>query len=43
MTMLVRDLGRSLLPACDANDAREGFFASEAAVAGLGGLATDLL
>jgi len=42
-TLLVRDLGKSCAPGCDASDALELFFASNEAVAELGGLAVDLL
>ena len=41
--MLVRDFGVSWLPGCDASDALEVFFASDATVAAFGGLAVDLL
>jgi len=42
-TLLVRDLGKSCAPDCDARDALELFFASNEVVAELGGLAVDLL
>jgi hypothetical protein len=41
-TLLVRGLGTSCAPGCDASDARELFFASDEAVAELGGLTVDL-
>jgi hypothetical protein len=42
-TLLVRDFGRSWLPGCEASDALEAFFASDATVVAWGGLAVDLL
>jgi hypothetical protein len=41
--LLVRDFGRSWLPGCEASDALEVFFASDATVVALGGLPVDLL